>query len=325
MGNRNFGSARPEFEPGNHPFDTAEYALPTPSIQAGLEKVVSVIRNRRPGAMFTAMQRTGKTHAIMFWKAYIALELGMPIPIFIMSMHEFDRAGEAAFFELLLESVGHSLLNGISSVLRRRLNDFLCARAVSAKQRKVVLFIDEAQKLQEIHYAWLVDLTNDLSQRGIILTIFLVGQPELIHRRDAFILSKRLEYLGRFMAESFRLRGLRSEADVKSVLHGYDESEYPSGSSWTFTRFFFPTAFENGWRLSESAKEVWRAFAEVIEANGFEKDIPMDHFTLTVEQVLRSHSDLDTASPNLSLAIWLAAIRESGFRDAGRYRNDYKS
>ena len=51
---------------------------------------------------------------------------------------------------------------------------------------------------------------------------------------------------------------------VVGCLKGYDdESEYPEASGCSFTRYFFPSGFEAGWRLAGEAKVLWEAFQHV--------------------------------------------------------------
>jgi len=51
------------------------------------------------------------------------------------------------------------------------------------------------------------------------------------------------------MVNQFCFHGILSAADVGTCLHGYDEeSEHPADSGWSLTRYYFPAAFESGFR-----------------------------------------------------------------------------
>jgi hypothetical protein len=40
------------------------------------------------------------------------------------------------------------------------------------------------------------------------------------------------------------LYGIRNAEDVATCLQGYDQTAYPEGTDWTFTRFCLPQAFD---------------------------------------------------------------------------------
>jgi hypothetical protein len=116
--------------------------------------------------------------------------------------------------------------------------------------------------------------------------------------------------------------GLRNANDFKYCLNGYDtESEYPEGTGWSFTQYFFPTGFEAGWRLASEAKKLWDAFQQVrAEAQLPGKtEIPMQYFSRTIEHALRHYTTTECGTPTISLNQWKDAICDSGYCDASRY------
>lgn len=52
-----------------------------------------------------------------------------------------------------------------------------------SQMRRIMLIIDEAQRLTEYHYNWLMDIYNDLDYEKISMTVISVGQSELLARR----------------------------------------------------------------------------------------------------------------------------------------------
>ncbi|PGR02366.1 AAA family ATPase, partial [Bacillus cereus] len=69
----------------------------------------------------------------------------------------YKQPNENSFFEDLLLAVGHSsAIQGKANVKRMRLLRFLVERADSSSINKVVFFIDDAQRLVEMHYDWLM-------------------------------------------------------------------------------------------------------------------------------------------------------------------------
>jgi hypothetical protein len=60
------------------------------------------------------------------------------------------------------------------------------------------------------------------------------------------------------MVEELAFYGIRNAEDVATCLNGYDQSAYPEGSRWSFTRFYIPQAFDAGYRLVNDAGALWQ-------------------------------------------------------------------
>ena len=99
------------------------------------------------------------------------------------------------------------------------------------------------------------------------------------------------------------------------------DSEYPPESGFSFTRYYFPSAFESDLRLENYAPIVSQAFKEVREEAQLPltREIPMQYFCRTVEFVLTHFGTLEELSTDLSLAQWKEAIKQSGYIDAEHY------
>lgn len=314
---------RPSVPSGTHPIETGRYTLYTPPLGRFCDQLKGWVNSRATGAIMTAPPRFGKSKGIRFAVGELREELGPTFPILSFCCKDHQYPTEGRFFESLLSDFGHSLsLSGTASAKRARLTQFLIQHASIGQHRRLLLIGDEAQKLQEPHYKWLVDIYNELDRHDIATTVVLVGQPELIHQRAAFEKAKKMQIIGRFMVHLHEFAGLRSQRDFEYCLKGYDdESEYPEASGCSFTRYFFPTGFEAGWRLAREAKGLWEAFQHVrVEAKLPGKaEIPMQYFSKTVEYALKDYGSTDVGPPTISLNQWKQAIEHSGYCDAGRY------
>ncbi|MCE5169694.1 hypothetical protein LQV63_10250 [Paenibacillus profundus] len=161
-----------------------------------------------------------------------------------------------------------------------------------------------------------MDINNELDSLGISLTAVLVGQKELIHQRSAFQQAKKLQLVGRFMIDDYKFIGLKTLDDMQTCLAGYDQfSDYPVGCGWSFTRYFFPTAFANGFRLEDCAADLYDCFLSARTESGLYKalEIPMQYLTLTVEYVLRRYGRNGADLEQLSKTQWKDAIKNSGY------------
>jgi hypothetical protein len=314
---------RPKVEPGAHPVQTTQYLLLTPAIETLNAAICQWIENRVPGAMVYGKPRFGKTRAIKYLVLMLLEKFGDALPVITLSCVDYTRPREGPFFEDLLRVSGHELWSsGNASAKRHRLNEYLVEKVERSGQNRLILFIDEAQKLHEQHYKWLIDIHNELDRHNIALIVLLVGQEELVHQFSAFQLTKKTQIIGRFMVHQLRFQGLRNEKDIRSCLTNYDvNSEYPPDSGFSFTRYYYPTAFESGLRLETYASTVWQAFREVREEAQLPltREIPMQYFCRTIEYLLTRFGTLEDLAGELSLAQWKEAIGKSGYADAERY------
>ncbi|MDU2066332.1 MAG: ATP-binding protein [Sporomusaceae bacterium] len=312
---------RPFLKPGTHPIETGRYIIPTKQIDGLCNIVETWIQNRTPGGIVHGRPRIGKSWAV----AYLLQELNTKntIPTFSVQCRHYKIPGESAFFEDLLRGVGHMVVYSNKANLKRdRLNNFLVEKGLLSKTNRVILILDDAQRLHSSHYDWLMDVYNDLNFSGVFLSIILVGQNELLHQRSAFIAERKAQIIGRFMVHTYHFEGIKKITDMKACLEAYDiNSEYPSGSGWSFVRYFFPDAYLEGFRLASEAENVFTIFKDIQKENRIKKfEIPMQYFSLTIEYVLKKYG-INGLNRLPSIDDWKKAIISSGYIHAESFQD----
>jgi len=298
-----------------HPLILKQYILPTPSIDNFYQQIKRCIRLRIPGAITYSLPRFGKSYAIRY-SVNIIREDYAAVPVFTFLCHKRMVTSETAFFTNLLEAVKHgSPHTGNSSAKRWRLISYVQQKADAGKHNLVVFFADEAQRLSVVEYEWLRDLHDELERRGTRMITFLVGQHELLHQKNGLREARQMQIVNRFMIDELRFRGLLSVDDIATCLQGYDEACYPEGSKWNYTRFFFPQAYDDGFRLVSQAQTIWDSFAEAhCKAKmSSEIEIPMQYFTRAVEIALSDNLEHDSPEFRMSPALWESAVGYSKF------------
>lgn len=297
-----------------HPVSMQKYIVPTPSINELYLRVKKCIKLRVPGAIVYAMSRYGKTYAAR----YVAISLKTDFPhlvTFTFSCHKKKTPNEASFFSNLLRAVGHERPeSGLAYQKRIRLLNKLLELLVASKQNLLVVFADEAQKLQIEEYEWLRDVHDELEARGYRMITFLIGQPQLKNQKTALKEARQTQIVGRFMIDDIEFHGVCSAEDAASCLLGYDTACYPSDSDWSFTRFFLPQAWANGVRLADQAPHLWQQFEDAHDEAGFRTalEVPMTYFARSVEIAL-TEIGKDCADFTFTPAIWHQAVAESRF------------
>lgn len=308
---------RPLLNKGEHPIERGVYNIPTKEISDLYDEVSNWISNRAQGGIIYGRPRLGKTRAIACLIQYLKYEFGDDLPVFTALWAHQLKPSENRFYSELLKHIGYSAYSqGKAEVKKDRLIKYLIHKATNCVYRKIILFIDEAHMLFEQDYNWLMDIYNQLDRHSINFTVILVGQKELLFQKDSFIRAKRMQLVGRFMVQQYKFSGIKSIEDLKICLQGYDTlCEYPVGSGFSYTRYFFPEAFDEGNRLSDNADIIFNQFEELKSKNNIKStlEIPMQFISLTIEICLKKYGANGKGIYWPSMQEWNDAIKISGY------------
>ncbi|OMR77010.1 hypothetical protein AQ727_17320, partial [Burkholderia pseudomallei] len=123
------------------------------------------------------------------------------------------------------------------------------------------------------------------------------------------------QIVARLMVEELSFYGIRNVDDVATCLNGYDQTAYPEGSDWSFTRFYLPQAFDAGYRLLDDAGELWRVFETAHHKASLpgRLEIPMESFARAVEIVLKDSELKDAPGYCPEPALWTHAVHQCGY------------
>lgn len=298
-----------------HPLVQQKYIIPTPSIDSAYDDVKTCVRHRTPGALLLGPSRIGKTYAGRYIES--ALKEDFPkLASINFTAEKKKQPVESAFFENLLVAVGHKEPHsGSNSVKRQRLIAKLVELVVRSGRNVLVVFADEAHRFEALDYEWLWDLHDGLEKHSVRMITFLIGNQKLKHQKNAFRQAGETPIISRFMVDEIPFYGVRSADDVATCLLGYDEATYPENSDWTYSRFFFPMAWQEKMRLVEEAEALWGAFKRAHDGAGFSFsiEIPMTYFARAVEIACMDYAKDDSATFRFSPAIWEKVVRDSKY------------
>jgi hypothetical protein len=300
-----------------HPVETGSYIIPTPEINRMFKAIKKWLSNRSPGGIIYGRPRLGKTRALKFIISHLPAIFGDELAIFSARCKRHSLPNESIFYQELLTDFKHGFSNsGKASDKRDRITNLFIEKGERGGLNKIVLFLDEANRLSSIHYDWLMDIYNDLDAAGITMTVISVGQLELINMRSSFFAQKKSQIIGRFMASEHKFEGIKSAAEIKICLNGYDTAE--DLSNCPYTKFFFPEEYVREKRLSDFADGLYSIFSEIRKEHGLTKkfDIPMQYLTSSVEYVLIHYGINGEGVSWPTLAQWKMAVQESGYWDS---------
>lgn len=307
---------RPNITPGTHPIEQGQYVLPTLEINRLMDKIIQIIKDGAPGMIVYGRPRLGKTRATMFAVTYLPSELETPIPVFCVDCKSYKVPSAEKFYRDMLSDFSFGFAGKKDEiVLRNQIVNLMHEKAERSNLRRIVLIMDEAQKMTEWQYDCLIDISNQLVRRNIRMTTISIGQEQLVHRRSFFLANEKAHIVGRFMPSEYRFKGIQEPSEMEFVLQSYDESEFPEDSGWFYTRYYFPEAFDSGRRLSEFSASLFNLFLEIRQEFGLSSkvELPMEYVAFTVENALKINGSNGKGAEWLSMEQWREAITRSGY------------
>lgn len=270
------------------------------------------------GAIVYGRPRLGKTSAARWVLKTLPIKFGN-VPWIEVPARRQNLTSERAFFQHILHCANSKFYNiGTTADKRDRLREALVTRARKSPIRTVIIFFDEAQLLDEMHYSWLVNISNELELDGFRAFFLLIGQHQLCTRRETFVAEGIEEVVGRFMTECWSFPGIGVFGEFENCLIEFDAVEYPEGEGIAFVAQFVPKAYAAGWRLTNIAKQLWDSFNRVSksEENNDKFVIPMHYFCSAVINLLEHIRKEDNENLQLSNKTVNSAVERSGFVNA---------
>jgi len=300
-----------------HPVVTDKAKIPTPAVKEASGVITSAIVHRDPGVCFVADSRIGKTFAIEVLRQ--TLPQSFPkLPIFSVAAKEHDRPTERSLYTDLLMDCQHGVADSGTAMARRiRLINLWLATVQASGGDRLILFVDEAQNWAEEDYTRLRDISNDLALHDFRLITLLFAHPNLLATRTSLLASKRTDLIGRFMLHPYDFKGVSSLSELIEILKCYDDpkiSEFPRASGISYSQFFLPNEYHNGWRLEKEAGKCWAAFSTEIEQHKGRFQLGMQWLASAIRNFLYANWDIEHGELASADNIWIEAVRASGIK-----------
>ena len=305
----------------DHIFVSNQFNIATQEILFLKEKILEWIGNGIPGAIIYGRPRIGKTRAILYISSKLKERYGRELPIFIYNATNHIPKDKYLYSELL-KVVGHTdSERGSVTALKERLMNCLVSYACNTKYKKIIFFIDEAYHLGDKDFQWLMDIYNNLNLKDVHMSIFLIGTEELKAKKQALILSRQHQIVGRFMVEESRFHGIRSIKDLSICLYNFDVPyTLENNTQIIFTEQYFPRAYADGKRLAKSADILMKIFEKNMKEIGIPttSEIPMMYFITTIKYCFKQYGANGKNIYFPDEEAWDDAIKKSGYLAAER-------
>ncbi len=302
----------------NNRFPTSkrDYTLVTPMMEDLLAIVTQEVDNMETGISIWSASRFGKTRAL----DYVESETNKKAPtvsVVRIIMTTAPRDSDRKFFMHFFPGTEpEENFIGDGFELRSRVERKLLVRCAESQDPRLLMIIDEAQRMALNHFSYLIDLTNQLERLGMAPTVMLVGQPELIDLRDLLLKKKRQDAIGRFLEDPIAFEGITTQAILKKILSHYDSylmAEFPIGSQICITESYVPAFFRAGFRLGECDEPFWHALTSTSAKLNAPVVVGMKSLTRAVELALTELAISKNSAVAGNTVWWEAILLQSGY------------
>lgn len=303
-----------------HPLMTqTETTLLTPPIEHLIAIVRRIILLRQVGIYFSGTSGIGKSKALDFVEAVLRKEFKR---LYLLKHNALNKQVPSirAFFMHFLKTVKHSEKRGETYPLRERVLNKIVECAIQSGLGLAVLLIDEAQNMNVDDFLFLKDLGNEAAHEGVVLLPILMAQePDFEGVLERLRMDGRLDLISRFAIKKITFAGFNSLSDIKSVLREIDEQIYPRERGWSWTQFFMPAAYANGFRLEHCAADLFEVLKSMSPAKNARSHIfPARQLFAAIRAFLVSGAGIDKPTFHAGQAMWREALEAVEIEEAMR-------
>ena len=299
-----------------NPTSFLDYSLVTPMME-DLELIIaSGVERVETGICITAPSRFGKTRALNHVEKMIAIQ-EPTITIERLISKTRSRYTDKQYHREVLSSVrlDYDHIDSRDDVLDILVRALL-TRCSDRGDPRILFLVDEAQKLRECHYSYLIDLTNELEKVGLASTVTLMGQTELLGVRNTLYKAKRYDVIGRFFESPIMLQGVDSIESFTQIAKQYDDYRscaFPADSQISITAAYLPDLFKEGFRLERHVKPFWRSVETIAGGLKSPAVIGMKGATRAIERALIKLQISQKVEEATKKDWWKETLLETGY------------
>lgn len=301
----------------HHPITTRTVLITTPPIYEMFLVINRIVMLRDTGCCFVGPSGTGKTSALVVIEELIKVRWPN---LYVVRHHTHNNKVPSirAFFKHFLNTLNHPERTGETIDLRRRLVNWLVDEARTSGLNLVLMMIDEAQAMEIADFEFLKDVYNDLAEQQVqLVTVLMAQSPDFDRVVKKLRHERRLDLIGRFAMRIVPFRAYNSLEDLRSILQFIDQAIFPEDSGITWTSFYFPEAYSNGFRMVDQSIKFFSAIAEVTPGSKpSEVRFPARQAFLAIKFFFIEHAGYDAADMQLPHDAWRSAVEYAMIKEA---------
>lgn len=158
------------------------------------------------GAIICGSSDSARVQAVQYISNQLQSKYGTTFPIYHYTACERVPT-QTDFFIKILTAVGYQgELRKDSLFLFQQIITSIQNSAKNTFYRKAILIVEDAQKLSEKEYQWLIDIYNHLYARDIILTVLFFGSEKLKEEKRKYIKKGKEQIVHRYMIKEFEIK-----------------------------------------------------------------------------------------------------------------------
>lgn len=294
-----------------HPIVLKNYHVDTPETIRVYQRIADKVWQRNAGVYMYGPTRSGKTYCVDIVE--LKLQDQFPKAFMMRFTATSGRNDRKTIFRDMLMSQSLTIPGRLTiNESTVKLQTFIEQNVIAKGGNQFILLVDEMQRLQGPDLEMLQNIHDRLHARRVRMTTIGFAQPDISYLVIALKESGMESTLARFFSSSAKFVGCAGKDDLFHILKEYDLSlHYPIHSGISYTEFFAPLAYSNGFRLMDQCDLIWHHMSTVM--NGSE--LPMQGVAGTIEWLLLRLEQLDHQKLVLSSSLLGEAIEGSGFLD----------
>lgn len=297
-----------------HPVEEDRYVIPTIALESFVNIINTWIRSNVVGALVPGLQRIGKSWAVAYYIKNYRKWLGDSVGVVSAEVLYHKAISEVLFWGDLLRTMGHSTTKRNPEDRRSLFIGRLVSAGARSAQKKVVIFLDEAQLLDDALFKLLIGVHNEMWRvYRIKCAWILVGQPELETVAATYIAEGKRQIVGRFMTDTYVFQPLLGLDDFTSAVECYDELlRHPQNGPF-FTEHYGPVAWAAGYRLKSDAQLIFDRIVNARQELGLPESagMTMQGFTTLMNHILIQQIPLLNAGERLTQETIDESIRQT--------------
>jgi hypothetical protein len=230
---------------GHDPQYLPSTVLWTPEIEKKVATSIEWIVSDMRGGLLKGLPLVGKSHFLIYAKQVIPPLLGGAVSIQHWSFLSYAGGGADEVLRLLMLQSGCRAVNARSpATLHIRLIDHLAERADAVGATRIVMLVDELQRLPAELYPVLMSVTSTLETGRFRPCVISMAQIEMQDQVDDFHEQAKLQVIGRFFAGVETFEALSVEDAIETMKN-------LEGGNGHFTSRWLPHLHERGWSLEK--------------------------------------------------------------------------
>lgn len=240
------------------------------------------------GGLVLGESRVGKSKAIRMLANTLKDRLGNPIPARIVIMPRRDKTTIASVFKNLCIELNVPLnTRATADAMSGQLVQLLAEAALQSPSMRVVLFVDEMQRLAPVQFSAFAELFDRLELLNLHACVVFVGNTaECGDLLEAINEPFNAHIRGRFFLQTHQLLGISNHDELKACLAEYDRCRYPEPAGPTYTQAFLPGPCQHGWKMADISRPIWSVYRSEFRNRCKLTSWPMHYFIAAANALL---------------------------------------